>query len=463
MNNPFHELVLTMPLTEEVFDKVNTAANRSALRSSTTLSKRQWLLLWEKNLPVHEACQLLEYDLDAEQLETVLTTERRSSPLLCLLRRQVLDKDTQLRITQLAKGDSFATHALQTGRLHEEVIPVMADRLKGVDRLEWIACNHATHDDDAVYDAVVEATDKKLPLRDMRSLNQSIGKIISLRPGLVSRLVSMDPLPAQLRTPLASSRFLTEEADQVKVFADPEDSKFAALAFVANPVACESVVSTLASHEASEVRQAVAKRLNNGFKRVSLPYEQISDPDEVAWVLRRSLPSAFRLEGRPADLAALALNDNLSLEDANTVFEALSRSSLDMVTAAQLNAARAHLAKRLERLEPETVEESGFWNRPVLSSHYPQLRYDWVLSPTVRPWSDIDVASLVDSYPTTLSQLENYSLAQSSYGDRVGLHLWLVHRIGLEPAQWELLLNLSKSHLGSLGKLIMAVKRLSSQ
>lgn len=462
MNNPFHELVLTLPLTEEVFDKVNTAANRTALRASTTLSKRQWLLLWEKNLPIHEACQLLEYDLDAEQLETVLDTERRSSALLCLLRRQILDKDTQMRIARQAKGDSFASHALQTGRLDEEVVLTLADRLKGVDRLEWIACNHETYDDDAMFDSVVESTGGKLPLRDMRSLNQSVGKMISLRPGLVSRLASLDPLPSQLRTSLASSRFLTEEEDQVKVFADLEDSKFAALAFVANPVACESVVSSLASHGSSEVRQAVVKRLAKGFKRISQPYEQLSDPDEIAWVLRRSLPSAFRSEGRPADLCALALNDNLSLEDALVVFESLSRCSLDTVTAVQLNAARVHLAERLERLAPEPVEESGFWNQDLVIHRYPQLRYDWVLSPTLRPWSGVDVASLVDAYPVSLHQIEAYSLAQISYGDRVGLHLWLVHRLGLDPTQWELLLNLSKSHLGSLGKLIMAVKRLSS-
>jgi len=464
MNNNFQELVLSLPLTEEVFDKLATAENRPALRANTALSRRQWFVLWEKDLPADQAAQMLDHDLDREQVETVLASERRGTVLLSLFRRPLLDKEQQERALAAAKGSTFAPMVMQTKHLDPALRSVAAERLVGTDRLEWIAVHQSEYDDDAAFEAITETVASKLPLRDLRTLNQTLGKIIASRPGLVHRLASQDPVPAQLRTALASSRLLLEESDQMNLFADREDSKFAALAFVANPVAYEAPVRSLIDHEEPEVRNAVRKRLDQKtFERVSLPYDQVEDPAQLQRLLRRCLPGIYRSEGRPADLAVLALNDRIELDDARKVFDTLSFVSLDTVSASMLNTALAHLAQRLGAQAPDQRFDGGFWDREDVSCRaYQSEHFAWMLSPHDRPWEGVDFAALVQTHPVDLDKRIGAStLAHVVYEDRVGLHLWLVHTLGLNPVHWEMMLNLSKTHLGSLATLTKAAKRLT--
>lgn len=464
MNNKFQELVLSLPLTEEVFNKLATAENRPALRASTALSKRQWFALWEKDLPADQAAQMLENDLDREQVEAVLASERRGTVLLSLFRRPLLDKEQQERALAAAKGTTFAPLVMQTKHLDPALRIVAAERLVGTDRLEWIAVHQAEYDDDAAFEAITNTVASKLPLRDMRTLNQTVGKIIASRPDLVHRLASQDPVPSQLRTALASSRLLLEESDQVNLFADREDSKFAALAFVANPVAYEAPIRSLADHEDAEVRTAVRKRLDQPvFERVSLPYDQVEDPAQLQRLLRRCLPGIYRPGGRPADLAALALNDRLELVDAQKVFDTLATASLETVSALMLDTALAHLAKRLGVEIPAPSFDGGFWDRTDVSYRvYQPHGFAWILSPHDRPWVGVDFAALMESHSVDLDKRIGAStLAHVVYEDRVGLHLWLVRTLGLDPVHWEMMLNLSKTHLGSLETLTKAAKRLA--
>lgn len=464
MNNNFQELVLSLPLTEEVFDKLATAENRPALRANAALSKRQWFVLWEKDLPADQAAQMLEHDLDREQVEAVLASERRGTVLLSLFRRPLLDKEQQERALAAAKGTTFAPLVMQSKHLDPALRIVAAERLVGTDRLEWIAVHQSDYDDDAAFEAITAVVATKVPLRDMRALNQTLGKIIASRPDLVHRLASQDPLPAQLRTALASSRLLLEESDQVNLFVDREDSKFAALAFVANPVAHEAPIRSLADHEDADVRAAVRKRLDQKvFERVSLPYDQVEDPAQLQRLLRRCLPGIYRPGGRPADLAVLALNDRIELADAQKVFDTLVSASLDTVSSSMLDTALAHLAKRLGLDAPAPRFDGGFWDREDVSYQtYLPKGFAWMLSPHERPWEGVDFDALVRNHPVDLDKRIGAStLANVVYEDRVGLHLWLVHTLGLTPAYWEMLLNLSKTHLGSLSTLTKAAKRLA--
>lgn len=463
MNNPFQELVLSLPLTEEVFDKLATAENRPLLRASTALSKRQWFCLWEKNLPSDQAALMVGHDLDADQAKIVIEDERRGSVLLLLFHRPILDKDQQELVLRRAKGSTFPALVMRTDHLDPSLLSVAAERLTGVERLEWIAGNLGTFDDESAFAAVIDAVSEDISIRDMRSLNRSVGKIIATRPGLVSRLASQVPVPTQLRTALASSRHLVKESDQANLFADLEDSKFAALAFVANPVAHESLVRNLATHDSPEVRVAAKKRLEPDFHRVDTPFESVSDPSTFARLLRRCLPSTFRPEGRPVDLAALALNDLLDLDSARKVFDLLEFCDLSSAPVASVNEALSHLAKRLGIEPPPPRTEPGFW---VASTSprwpYRPLRYEWVLSPKDRPWSGVDTAALLAEYPLDFDRtLAQRTLANVVYADRVGLHLYLVHSLGLDPVRWELLLGLSKTHLGSLETLVKAARTLA--
>lgn len=463
MNNEFKEVVLSLPLTEEVFDKLATANNRTALRSSASLTKRQWVSLWDKDLPAELAARMIENDMDREQVEAVLAFEQRGTVLLSLFRRALLDEEQQGRALAAAKGTTFVPLVMQSKSLSPALRLAAAERLVGTDRLEWIAVHHSAYDDDVVFEAFTDAVASKVPLRDLRTLNQTVGKIIASRPGLVHRLASQDIVPHQLRTALASSRHLVEESDQVNLFATMEDSKFAALAFVANPVAHEAPVRALADHEDAEVRSAVRKRLDQKeFDRVSLPYDQVVDPAQLQRLLRRSLPNTYRQEGRPADLAILALNDKISLIDAKKVFDALYAASLDTVSASMLDTALVHLAKRLGVQPPALRIDGGFWDRDGVSYRLFQIPpLVWALPSQDRSWESIDLAALVESYPVDLAErIGGSKLANVVYEDRAGLHLWLVHKLGNIPAHWEMMLNLSKTHLGTLTALITAAQRL---
>jgi hypothetical protein len=464
MNNEFQELVLSLPLTEEVFDKLATPENLAALRASTVLSKRQWFVLWEKDLPADQAAQMLENDLDREQIEAVLASERRGTVLLSLFRRPLLDKEQQERALDAAKGTTFVPLVMQTKYLDPALRIAAAERLVGIDRLEWIAVHQAKYDDDAVFEAIIDTVASKLPLRDMRNLNQTVGKLIASRPDLVHRLASQDPVPSQLQTALASSRLLIEEVDQMNLFADQKDSKFAALAFVANPVAYEAPVRSLADHEDAEVRAAVRKRLDRPvFERVTLPYDQVEDPAQLQRLLRRCLPGIYRPSGRPADLAALALNDRLDLVDAQKVFDVLITASLETVPALMLDTALAHLAKRLGVETPTPRLDGGFWDREDVSYRVYQPKvFAWILSPQDRPWIGVDFAALMKSHSDDLDKrIGARTLTNVVCEDPVRLHLWLVHALGLDPAHWEMMFNLSKKHLGSLETLTKSAKRLT--
>ncbi len=463
MNNSFHDLVLSLPLTDEVFDKLNTAANRSALRKNRHLTKHQFTALWEKNLPADEAASLVDRPLDADQIDLVLASERRGTVLLSLFRRPQLTREQQEKCVSVATGSTFASMAMTSRFIHPDVLPVAAKHLDGVNRLEWCAAHLGDFDDDQIHDALIEVCNAKLPVRDMRSFNQTAAKILFARPALVAKIASLEEIPVALLTTLAGSRFLTEIEHQRKLFAsaNEEETEFAALAFAANPVAHEEVVRSLQNHRSPKVTSAVAKRLSEPFVTLPSAFESIEDPSEISRLLRRCLPNQYRSYGRPGDLVALATNEHLSAPDGLKVFNALSSCPTDLCSADQLNAALRHLAERFSLDLPAEKVEIGFWT----TSRAPYTIFEdsstWILDPGHRPWQIEDTETLTAFHRTELDRLASMSLAQIIYANKPMVHLYLVLNLGLEPSRWEMLLSLSGSHLGSLSRLVMATIKLA--
>lgn len=463
MNNTFHDLVLSLPMTDEVFDKLNTAANKTSLRQNKHLTRHQFASLWEKNLPAVESASLVDRDLDPDQVELVLSSERRGSVLLSLFRNKQLDRDQQEKCLKVATGSTFASTVMSSGNLDESVLKIAAAKLDGVPRLEWCASHLSDFDDDQLYDVIETVSSSGLAVRDMRSFNIVTAKLFAARPHLVGKFASSESIPAPLLTTLASSRFLTDLDWQKRTFsgASDEDTEFAALAFVANPVAHEEVVRSLSSHTSHKVQSAVSKRLSEKFVRVDVDYEQVSDDQTLSRILRRSLPNQYRSIGRPGDLVALAYNGNLEEKDAVKVFETLQGTPTEYCSADQLNAAVEHLAKRLSVPAPAPKVETGFWDR----SYAPYRSYPtepaFMLLPSARPWSKETIEALAACHAAELEKVAAMPLAQVVYASRPALHLYLVHAVGLDPRRWELLVNLSSSHHGTVSRLVMATVKLA--
>jgi hypothetical protein len=464
VNNSFKELVLSMPHSDEIFDRLNTVENKTGLRSNEALTKYQWMRLWEKGLPASEAAALLNNDLDEGQVELVLRTEKRGSVLSSLFRKDLLSAEQQVRAVSSASGSSFAALVMATPFFKEECLFEAAKFLDGLDKLEWMLANADSYKEQEIFDVLMEVAGKKLPIREIKSFNRLVSKAFAVRPGLLDQVFSTGSIPGLLKTSIASSRWLVSLKNQ-EVLRDGfgSDDEFAALAFVANPVVDDSVIEPLATHASEKVKAAVLRRKKYPAQRVSEPFESVSDKDTLERLLRRCLPNQYRFEGRPSDLTALALNDNVDQESAQKIFEALRYADSATVPAKSINDARSHLAKRLNLTCPDPVKETGFWNdKPVfsVSSMIPRV---WTLSPHNRPWSDDYIDKAHESAQTNprFNQIPGSSLEVLTYMPRSEVHVYLYHELGNIPNRWELMLNLSKSHLGSLEKLIMAAKRLA--
>jgi hypothetical protein len=462
VNNMFHDLVLSLPMTDEVFDKLNTASNRASLRQNQHLTAHQFAALWEKNLPAAEAASMIDRPLEPEQIDMILAAERRGTVLYSLFRRNQLDRTQQETCVKSATGSTFPTVIMITGNVHPEILPMVAEKLEGVDRLEWCAAHLSMYNDTELEATIRKVCGARLHLRTMRAFNVVTAKIFSARPTLVPTFASSEDIPSPLLTTLASSRFLTQLEHQRALFsAVHDDTEFAALAFVANPVAHEEVVRSLAGHDSAKVRDAVARRLAETFTRVEQAYESVSDEATLNRLLRRCLPNQYRSAGRPSDLVALAFNPNLSASSAEKVFDTLNWCSSEVCTAEQLNAALKHLADRFGLVLGETKVETGFWiPSQVLRPSTPNSQ-PWALDPSQRPWSPEYIESASAAHQAETSQIAAMSLPHVTYASRSALHLYLVASLGTNPARWEMLVNLSSSHHGTLSRLVMATIKLA--
>lgn len=457
MNESFKDSVLSFPLTDDVFDRVATIEHRPGLRMNKHLTKHQWNTLWEPNLPAAEAASMLDRVLDAEQIDTVLSSEKRGTVLIALFRRDMCTEAQQRVAITNAKGSTFPAMVMQTSTLHPNLLSLAAERLEGVEKLEWCAAYAGLHTEDELFDVLTSAV-SDVSIREMKSFNRLVGKIITASPGLIERIFALDPFPSALKTVLAGSRFTDRLEWQERIFAAGEDDEFAGLALSANPVAYESVLRTLCDHSAQRVRAAAAKRFDTTFRRVAEAFETVSDADDLNWLLRRALPNQYRPDGRITDLVALALNPNIDLITVEKIDDALDGVPPGAVPATTLNTARAVLADRLSRPAPEPSVESGFWT--ARSHPYRTEPMHWILDPAARPWDGIDTEVLLAEH-SHLANVGSVEMYRAVYLEPKLLHLYLVHELGNHPHRWEMLLSLAKTHHGKLSKLIMATKRLT--
>ena len=461
----FKSMVLGLPLTDEVFDILNTSENKSELYQNQYLTERQWDALWAPKLPASDASWLTDNELTTEQVERVLSSERRGSVLYGLFHRPQLTAEQQRRVLTQCTGTSFVHSLLKSPHFDRANLDIAARHFRGVERLEWFATQDvSTVSDDEIVQAIIECgtPDGRVP-RDMRSFGQVFAKLVTARPSVFDALFALEELPSVAIVQMAGSRLLVSKEMQEKLIGDGTNVlDFAILAFVANPVAREDLVEIFATSTDDRVASAVANRKKYHSEPVSESFDKITDKDQIDWVLRRSKPSSYRTGGRPCDLVVLAMNDALTLEEAQDVYAALSQTTTREVPAVRLNSALSHLRTRLGIEAAEQLHETGFWDEqcgPTTPAYRPQTA--WVLPASNRPWADESIEAAYAEIPShSMSCFTERDLVTWTWEKRHA-HVYLVHHLRNDPKKWEMALNLSVTHRGSLAKLISATKRLA--
>jgi hypothetical protein len=318
------------------------------------------------------ALALVARRLSTEAVDAVLKTETRERVLFKLVEFNDLEPD---------QVELLASRKTTKARLASRLLPQTKDAnvrrelaLRAGENvlLEWLA---TTPVKEAVARELMSSFSSWASQRGFRERARLLGEVLERFPTLVDVFVAPNQDLSAV-TAASSSRFITNPElarraaglDRDLGPVELEDRRYALLALVNNPVVAPEVLDeVIARYAGSEAARASANRLERRARLVvEEPFEAVSDPDVLGWLLGRSLPSEYKPAGRTHDLAALALNPNLEPSQRRRVAVALSYPLASEALGTALNAVFDRLAQfdpELEELRPSDLEYSG---EPVL-------------------------------------------------------------------------------------------------
>lgn len=466
------QMVLTMPLTNEVFEAINTAEHRDRLRTSQVLTKEQWDQLWEKNLPAHLASSLLNRTLTPDQMQRIIADEKRGSVLSQQFRPGGFDEFQQLDVLTKAKGSQYVYHALGSGHFHHPHLETAARHFRGLERLEWLTfSDQSTVSDDDVLETLVYCNTPQ-GIRHIRNITEysgAVARVLAQRPSLLAKIFALPEFPHSLTVQLGVSRFLTDHAHQDRLITAIDESFYEmnVLGFIANPVVRFDAASSFESRDSERIKSLIEKRRNaHGTDHIEVPFDEIENLNHIEWVLSRSMPTRDRVEGRPNDLAALAVNKNITRSQAIRAHAALKRASTMSVLAESVNKAFDSLERKFGFSPAPRLINTGFWerllNEPMNSWRFHDFAKPttWLLDPSSRPWSDADIAAAYAEISEASMQVFEAGDCSPWNLDLGHTHAYLMYHLGNNPKRWQMLAGLAPKHHGSLARLTAAVKRL---
>lgn len=455
----FKQIILRhAPLTDPVFDRLNASTNRTHLCQNKHLTTRQWYALWREKLPAEQAVTLVTRPLDTDQCDLVLATEHRSSVIGALLTCNELNVNQCDVLLQHKPGGSVVRALMRATYLDDATRARVAQYLTGVDRLDWCVNSGVSNETETL--AAIQMCDSVKS--EMWRRSQLVTKALYTFPNIVNALFDLDELPESAQVALAGSHLVVDEAKQYRLASC--DNEFVALALVANPVLHDAVLDAV-THESPKVATAVRNRKGRTTARIATSFASVDDPEQLNWLLRRSLPSSFKPDGRQNDLVAIALNPNLSPEDARRVFESIGGTM--SVPAKAVNAALTYLADQLSCPPPTHRRDEGFWqetDRHVgYASPLAAPAAPFALDPDVRPWTTEYVHAVAAEIPTMLREaVLATKIPELQYKNPDVVCTLLMEALGAHPDRIELACTLSNSHLGDFAGLLSAVRKLAN-
>jgi len=459
------ELLSSGAIPDSVLEAVESAALRvtgfkSALVESPALTVQTWQQIYStKPLPaITLATALCARPLSRPQRELVITKEHRTGPLTTLIHHNQLDPDEQLA---LAGNKGF--HAAQAISVSEkawatpEAKQAYAIKFKGQVLLNWLAESTVAECTDQEAIALIEDFANWGPMDDTAAAGAqrapALTRLFHRRPAVLAAQ-SVTTVPP-LATSAAGCRFFTDRTAQDQIAnlgggsASVNQYLYALLALIANPVVDPEVVKQLKARltesrftdnpiACDTLSLAIRNRTNKHNFMVTEPYQVVSDPATLEWLVRRAKVS---LDGRTRafDLLALAQNPNLSDDQVRAVATSLE-------------------AYRTIRDLSDNERQCGHHS---LRNGYPHLASE--LYPTREPSHQASHQGTLSHRPTTSVDPSKYMISSSPTEDAIkALAEYAAAKLGSDTNAWMVLFSLSEDFTGTFAELVQVSAAVSA-
>lgn len=295
------------------------------LAQNVNLPSPVWRQLWGKRPELNRAIDLVSRQLPRPDRDVVLSGETRSRVLCALIEHNVLSLDEQEDLLRTAP-DAALSCLLEQSWVDPSLRVRLARHVGGLSLLSEIAYDTSGAFTDDEVSSLLDTFDTWVPEGRFRERSHLLKVLLFLRPSLVATAArsSVDSLVT------AAAGSLNLSADLARVIAglDPAstlgdkdlvDRRFALLALVNNPVVGLDVVSEVVARceKVAGLEQVVSSYDRRKTRPgLTVSYTEVSDPEQITWLVRRSLPSEYH-PARSMELILLAQNPHL--DDASRV------------------------------------------------------------------------------------------------------------------------------------------------
>ena len=458
-----------------------------ALARNPFITEATWLALYTaKPLPsARRAEQLVCRPLSDVQAAWAASIETRSSVMECVLDCHQVDQSVLDRLARgQALSQSTAAHVARADWVNADTKEAVARKASGLALLRWFASAGSTQCDQAAGEELISTWDDWWDER--LSLNGLVRLLGERRPELHEAAIARGPGFAMFR-PVLTSRHLSKPKLAKSAIAQIRAQVAVADAVIAKPTSgpvtypervaanrAERQLNDLASDlirlvdnpvvapelatEAYEVFGAVSynvscRAVEQAYRRrcsttlgahdpmdraITTPYEQVSDPKELAYLVR-SLHGSGPSDPR---LLALAANPHLgawACEIANRLRGGVVGSDAmpDWVTAVEVFGANyPEVPVGITRTSTSMSTRFAAMPRPTPTYLVADPKYGGkVTLAKDRPDS---VETMPPRYPLSLRLID-----QLSWNDLSGVAHYLAKRLGNSPAAWQALFGLA--------------------
>jgi hypothetical protein len=363
------------------------------------LDRDVWFTLYtvKPKVASETACGLARRPLDNDQIEHMLACETRVGPWLSAFAHNELTADQQARLVS-AKGvkGGLAATLLDYEWFDRTLAKDIVLAAGGASRYSFLVDADDTQLSQAEAEDWARTLPDWAPSKVTSHQASSVERLVEHRLYLVSILAGAGQ-PERIRRQLAGSRFATDESVQFELAGIDGSMNFAALDWdaqrahgwlltklVFSPVCHKSTLEKLievidAGDQARfwDVKSKAQSRLRDFDTRgrVTVPYEQVDNVDQLGWLVNRSIPNDRydrMFWGRPWDLAALAFNEYLDDTQALRVIQALRLPYIYNQLKQRGLDAEAALVERHPTLGPAQLKVSDtegrrprVWNDPT--------------------------------------------------------------------------------------------------
>lgn len=387
-------------LSTEVADVVEPLllarpALAGSLAQNPHISETTWYRLWpaKPRPPVTVCSALAGRELDSARRRYVIEHDTRVQTLKALIEANRLEPDEQRQLlASKGAGGQIAGLLCKQDWLDPTLAKQVAEAAGGWVYLEWLSKSTPDQISDEEAAAFLANYRTWEPEKvSYKERSSGLKRLLARRPTLMAAAAVADQHDAVL-TAAAGSRHLTRLEWQLAVAGiTPGDSprppewlgerKFTMLALVNNPVCLAEVLAEVerqlvgGDYHMLDVVRSIRFRASMSRHTVTQPYNEISDPEILKWLVHRAQPfqdgeTGKVRPGQPYDLPVLAANPHLAPEHVEGIRSGLSAwVAIDALGAEGVEAARATLASCHPGLFAGPIEQAPPEERAAVSEH----------------------------------------------------------------------------------------------